>query len=340
MERAYWSSTDIRRLFRLDERIKSPNTLYNAEKRGEIPQAERVARGSVLARLWRVNQLPEIGLRFGFLGAPTGQIIICIYTPKGGVLKSTLAYNLAKILALHGIKTLIVGLDVIQSSITNYALPPKSYESLEELDKQPEYFGLYHHFFEKVPLSNIILPTSLPTLDIIPETPELQHLIIKLLTMPRREFLFKEKLVPQLPHQVIIFDNGPGWNLLVESSLAAANSVVVPMGCEIEAYKSIDKNLEVLFDYRDDAQIEWDNFFQVATLLDSTKISRQIKDAYIKKYTDNIITPPIRRNPKGQEARAANLSIFEYAPTSELAQDYYSVTTEIWQRILEKNRGS
>jgi chromosome partitioning protein len=336
MERMYWSSTDIRRLFKFEERIKSLNTLFNAEKRGEIPQAERVARGSVLARLWRLEQLPLIGQRYGFLRAPTKQVVISIYTPKGGVLKSTLAYNLAKILALHNIKTLIVGLDVIQSTITNYALPPKFYESIEELDKQPEYSGLYHHFFEKTPLSEIILPTALPSLDIIPETPELQHLIIKLLTTPRREFLFKDKLIPQLPYQVIIFDNGPGWNLLVESSLAAANTVIVPMGCEIEAYKSIDKNLEVLFDYKTDAKLEWDNFFQVATLVDSSKISRQIKDAYIKKYIDNIITPPLRRNPKGQEARAANMSIFEYAPTSELAQDYYSVTLEIWQRILEK----
>lgn len=340
MERAFWSSTDIRRLFRIDDRIKSLNTLYNAEKRGEIPQAERVARGNVLARLWRLEQLPEIGSRFGFLQAPNGQIVICVYTPKGGVLKSTFSYTLAKILALHGIKTVVVGLDVIQATITNYALPPKQFQSIEELDLIPDYVGLYHHFFDKMPLSKIIMPTSLPTLDIIPETPELQHLIIKLLTTPRREFLFKEKLIPHLPHQVVIFDNGPGWNLLVESSLAAANTVIVPMGCEIEAYKSIDKNLEILFEYRDNAQIQWDNFFQLPTLIDSTKVSRQIKDAYIKKYAEYIITPPIRRNPKGQEARAANQSIFEYAPNSELAQDYRAIITEMWQRILEKSMGT
>jgi len=112
MEKTHWTSSDIQKLFRLDERIKSRQTLFNAEERGEIPTAARLARGKHQIRQWSIEQLPEIGSRFGFLQKPKEQQFICVYTAKGGVLKTTLAYSLARILALNGIKTLVVGLDI------------------------------------------------------------------------------------------------------------------------------------------------------------------------------------------------------------------------------------
>lgn len=333
MERLHWTSADIRRLFQIEERFKSNNTLFNAEKRGEIPQAERIARGSIAARAWRLDQLPKIGAHFGFLEPPTSPLVISVYAPKGGVLKSSFAYNLAKIIALHDIPTLIVGLDVIQGSITNYALPTKNLHSIAELDQLDNYKGLYHYLIEKVDLNKIIIPTSLPTLDVIPETPELQNLVIKILTMPRRELIFKERLIPHLPHKVIIFDNGPGWNQIVENSLSAANTVIVPLGCEFEAYKSLDRNLEILFEYEEAAKVQWKNMFYIPTLLARNNISQTIYAAYVQKYKDHLIPCPIRDSIKAQEARAVNQSIFEFAPTSDIAQDYYTVVKELWRRI-------
>ena len=106
MEKSHWTSSDIQKLFRLDERIKSRQTLFNAEERGEIPTAARIARGKQQIRHWTLEQLPEIGSRFGFLKKPKEPQIICIYTAKGGVLKTTLAYSLARILAINGSKRL------------------------------------------------------------------------------------------------------------------------------------------------------------------------------------------------------------------------------------------
>lgn len=45
MEQVDWTNSDIRKLFRMDERYKSIQTLYNAEDRGEIPLAKREPRG-------------------------------------------------------------------------------------------------------------------------------------------------------------------------------------------------------------------------------------------------------------------------------------------------------
>ncbi len=66
MEFRGYSSMDLHHLFRMEERFKSQQVLANAESRGEIPRANRIARGKKEIRKWAPDQLPEIGKRFGF----------------------------------------------------------------------------------------------------------------------------------------------------------------------------------------------------------------------------------------------------------------------------------
>ncbi|MBP9726704.1 MAG: ParA family protein [Gammaproteobacteria bacterium] len=333
MEKKFWSNTDLHRLFRLDTKVKSRQTLLNAEERGEIPKANRVARGSTLVRQWTLDQLPEIGARFGFLKKPNKQQIICVYTAKGGVLKTTLAYSLARILALNGLKTIVIGLD-IQCSITDIALPPSEVESLDDFKNQ--HLGLYHHLFDKVPLDKIIQRTALPTLSIIPETTDLNVLEKKLRLESRREYLFKDKLVPQLQeYDVIIFDNGPSWNQLIENALTTSNSIISPIGCDIGTYQALQTNLNTLFEFQTAMKLDWDNFFLIPTLLEKTKLSQQIYGAYLNQYAEKVLPTPIRRGVKGQEAILLRQSAIEHDPKSPLAQDYFELTQELWNRIIE-----
>lgn len=327
-EKSGWTNADIHKLFKLDA---SRQTVLNAEERGEIPKADRVSRGRHQVRQWRLEHLPQIGEKFGFLKKPTQQEVICIYTAKGGVLKSTLAYSLARILALNGIKTLVVGLD-IQCSITELALPQKHIETLDDLD--PE-LGLYHVIREGAPLSTVIKKTSLPTLDILPETTGLNVLEKCLRNEPRREYVLQEKIVKPLKgvYDVIIFDNGPSWNQLIENALTAATTVISPIGCDLGTYQALTTNLSTLNEFQEAMKLEWNNFILVPTLLEKTKLSSQIYGAYLNKYGDKVTHTAIRRAVKGQEALVLRQSAIEYDPTSSLAQDYYEVTEEIWDRI-------
>lgn len=325
-----WTTGDIQKLFRLEG--KTRYAIFNAEEKGLIPVAERVSRGTTQVRSWKVEQLPSIGEHFGFLKKPKKQIVICIYTPKGGVLKTTFGYNLARTLALNGIKVLVAGLDIAQSSMTGYALPSKSIESLEDLESED--LGLYHFFFDKKGVKDIIKHSSLPTLDVIPETPHLNLLERKIGVEVNREHFIKSKLMQELQdYDVILFDNGPSWNKLVENSLNASTVIISPIGCDIEAFKSVDKNLSMILEFQNAIGAKWDHLIQVPTLLEPNKLSQQIYGAYLKNFSETIIPIPIRRSIKGQEARAYHECVMEHDPTSNLADDYYKAITEIWNRI-------
>lgn len=338
MEKLSWSNSEIRKLFRMGSRYKSVQTLYNAEERGEIPKAQREPRGKVLARYWDITILPVIGKKYGFLKKVSNdQKIVCKYQQKGGVLKTTSTYNDARVFALNGLKTLVIGLDP-ELSITDIMLPPREVLRLDDVENDK---GLYHFFTEGESISNVIKPTSIPTLDIIPETHELVLLDKWLAHEKRREYVFKDKLLPFLSeYDVILFDNSPTWNHLVENSLVVADSVVMPLGCNLLAYNASATNMENIYEFQDVMKLTSQNIIMFSTLLDRNSLSQQINGTYLTSYAENIISTAIRRSVKYEEALLSKQSILEYAPSSVPSEEYYQFVLEEWYKINDNNPDS
>ncbi len=328
---AKWTSTSVTRLFHLDEKMKSRQTLLNCESKGDIPTAERIKRGSTDVRVWSTEQLPEIGRKLGFLDRPKAQEVIAVYMSKGGILKTTLAHNLARVLALNGIKTIIVGLD-IQMSITETLQPAIELDSLEDYNQ--DYFGLYHYLYHKVPLEKIIRKTDLPTLDYIPETTELNAVEKQLRHESRREYVLQDKLIPKLSdYEVIIFDNSPSWSCLIENALTASQHLISPIGCEINSYRALRQHFEFITSYSELMRFKWKSLSLIPTLLEKTKLSQQIYGAYLTENSKDIIATPLRRSVKGNEASLLGLSVVEHDTNSALAQDYYDLIKKVWLKI-------
>lgn len=332
MQDEKWMTADLLKVFRLKERGRSPTSIFGAEQRGEIPKPGRIARGRISARCWETKDIPAIGRRLGFLPELPEQEVICVYTAKGGVLKTSMAFAIARLCALNGLKTLVVGLD-IQCSITDLMIPRKEVERLEDVTEET-CAGLYHLFYEGFPLSRVIRKTAIPTLDLIPENPEINDLERRMRSEKRQEYIFADKFMSYLSkYEVVIFDNGPSWNLLVENSLVASNTIVAPAGCDLGTYQALKTNLKRIHSFQRIMKINWSNFFLVPTLLEKTKLSQQIYAAYVNLYRSNILEKPIRRAIKGQEAHLMQKSVVEHHPKSPLASDYYEMMAELWMRI-------
>jgi len=336
MEQLSWINSDIRKLFKMDTRFKSIQTLYNAEERGEIPLAEREARGKVLTRIWKLDQLPEIGKRFGFLKPPSEQKILCTYMQKGGVYKTTTSYNRARTLALNGVKVLLIGLDP-ECSITDIIIPQQELSRLDEFEQGK---GLFHFFVENISLGDIIRPTSLPTLDFIPETHDLVKLNKWMTHEKRREYIFQDKLIPFLAdYDVIIFDNSPTWNHLVENSILVSSAVIMPLGCTLLAYNASATNMQNIWDFQEVMKLADQKLIMFSTALERSSLSQQINATYLTRYIDYMISTPIRKSVKWEEALMSKQTILEYALGSPPAEEYYHLISEEWARI-NGNRGN
>jgi chromosome partitioning protein len=329
-----WTPNEIARIFRI---TKTKTSILRDEANNIIPKAERVNRGKSLVRVWNKVDLPAIGKIYGFLKPPNHTQIISIYTAKGGVLKTTLSYNLARILSLNGIKTLVIGLDV-QCSITDLLTNQPEVGSIDEIIHLP---GLYEAantstkdvFF----INNIIQHSDLPTLDFIPESINLNFLEQKIRDEKKREYFITRLIEPiKNKYQVIIFDNAPSWNFLIQNSLVASNIVISPIGCDIGTYRSVSQNIGIINNYKKEMELHWSHFIIIPTLLEKTKISTQIEAQYKIMYPELITNTSIRRAVKGQESVLKNASIIETDPNSPLAYDYYETLIEVWGKILEE----
>jgi len=324
-----WTTNEIFKLFRIK---KTKTSFYNDEAKGLVPEAKRKARGTTFVRTWSLNQLPLIGEKYGFIKKPDGQKVISVYTPKGGVLKTTFAFNLARILALHNIKVLVIGLDV-QGSITSNLMEEQG--SVTSIDDIQETKGLYAASLSKetggCPIEDVVNISSISNLHYIPESPTLNLLEQKIRDMPRREFYLEKLLKPiRQRYDVIIFDNSPSWNFLIQNSLAIATDVISPISCDIETYKALAQNIELINNFKVNMELDWNSFTLIPTKLERTKLSSQIEAQYRRSFSEIITNSSIRSATIGQESSLEQVSVIELDSKAPLAEDYFDVIHDVW----------
>lgn len=316
------------------------STLIKAEDNGNIPSAKREQSGSVQRRAWTIDQLPEIGEKYGFLKKPTTPAVISVFTTKGGVLKSTLSLNLARMAALHNIKTCIIGLD-LQGDITaslGFENGIDEDSSLEEAnDILSNIYGLYDYERGDVSLESLIHKSDIPTLDFIPETPEL-HLLDKMIgTKNRREFWIKDFVTKPLlkNYDLLIFDCSPNWNNLVTNAIASCDLLVSPLECKINNYRNYPAFKFFVEAFKNETQLSFAHLYVPTRLSPTRKLSKEIRNWYLKN-TPNCISSAIKESIKGEEAMAKFISLPEHAPTSLDAQEMRQVIMEIWDALQQR----
>ena len=153
------------------------------------------------------SELPYLGKHIGFLPDLEKSKVMSVFVTKGGVLKTSLTLNIARMAALHGVKTLVIGLD-LQGDISTALgyqrdIDGDSFESaVEKIDSTQ---GLADVFMKRCDLEDVIVGTDLPTLDLIPETPELVALEQSLIHKAKRESWLKENVISPLREQYDLF---------------------------------------------------------------------------------------------------------------------------------------
>ena len=334
----HFKPKDVLNLFEIKQITKQ--SLINYEEKGDIPKASRETTTKIATRYWTTDQLPAIGEKFGFLKKPKTPKIFTTYSQKGGGLKSSLTHTMARMLALHNIKTIVVGADS-QKSISMLLKKEAEVEDFAQL-KQKKELGLYHFLFEGASIDEVIEKTDLPTLDFIPETPEISFLERKLRNeMPRKEYVFQDKLIPKLlmkGYQAILIDCSPTWGSITEASITASQFVLCPIEAYTGGYFVVDYNLKNIREFCEAVKHELDSLFLIPTLTDSSKLSSQINAHYLNTYPDIVVPYSIRRSVVGAECGFLNLSPIEHNPTHQLADDYRKVLSYVWDKVLATER--
>ncbi len=160
--------------------------------------------------------------------------IVALANQKGGVGKSTTSINLAAALAFQGERVLIVDLD-----------PQGNATSGLGVDRSQLAQSIYDVLLGETPVEDVIEPTSVRDLFVLPATIDLAGAEIELVSVFSRELRLRNALKDvEGQYDFVLIDCPPSLGLLTVNALAAAQEVLIPIQCEYYALEGLSQLLK------------------------------------------------------------------------------------------------
>jgi chromosome partitioning protein len=250
--------------------------------------------------------------------------VIAIANQKGGVGKTTTAINLGACLAVAEKRTLIIDIDPQGNAtsglgINRGELERSTYDVLVEGTSLPEATLSEVHF---------------PYLDAVPSTRDLVGAEVELVNVSDRELVLRRAMTAVRDrYDYVLVDCPPSLGLLTLNTMAAADSVLIPIQCEFYALEGLSQLLNTvrLVQRNLNPQLEIDGV--LLTMYDKRlNLSKQVADEAKEYFGDRVYETPIPRNVRLAEAPSFGKPIVLYDILSAGAQAYLSLAREIMKR--------
>ena len=252
--------------------------------------------------------------------------IISVANQKGGVGKTTTAINLAACLALSGQKVLIIDIDPQGNASSGLGV------NLRESQK-----GIYELLAGNASLDQVIYPTEIDTLKIIPSNVDLAGAEIELVGRDHREKILSMALNGvNAEYEFIVIDCPPSLGLLTLNALTVSQSVLIPMQCEYYALQGLSHLLKTLQRIKKSINPNLKVEGILLTMYDNrTLLTSQVENHVKKYFSEFLMKTIIPRNIRLSEAPSHGKPIVLYANRSKGSDSY----VELAQEVIQQTKG-
>jgi chromosome partitioning protein len=258
--------------------------------------------------------------------------ILAVANQKGGVGKTTTAINLATALAATGAEILLLDLDPQGNASTGLGV-----------SRQDRRNGTYALLIDGATPADVIQPSFVPNLSLIPAESDLAGAEIELVGEDRREFRLREALQraggPRKDFSHVLIDCPPSLGLLTLNALVAADAVLVPLQCEffaLEGVSQLTRSIDMVRRSLNPA-LRLDGI--VLTMFDRRNNLSDLVAADARSFFGNqVYETMIPRNIRVSEAPSHGKPVILYDYRSPGAQAYIRLATEFLRR--ERSRAT
>jgi chromosome partitioning protein len=254
--------------------------------------------------------------------------VISIANQKGGVGKTTTTAALAQGLSEYEKRVLLIDWDPQASLTITMGFNPENlkrtgYDVLASTIKNDG----------STSIRDVIVPTSNPSIDLVPANIELSQAQLDLVGAFTRELVLKEMIEPvRKSYDFILVDCLPSLGLLTINALAAADEVIIPLQADFLAMKGLTLLLSTIIRIKD----KINPALEISGILFTMTSSRTLHCKEVIEVTRRAFGDRIRvfdtlipSTVRVKEAPAAGESILTYASNSNGANAYRLLTKEV-----------
>jgi chromosome partitioning protein len=247
--------------------------------------------------------------------------VIAIANQKGGVGKTTTAINLGAGLAVAERRTLVVDMD-----------PQGNATSGLGLDRAGLRGSVYDVLVDGEGVAEVLVErVHFPCLDVLPANQDLVGAEVELVGRARRELVLRSMLEPvRDAYDYVLLDCPPSLGLLTLNTLAAADTVLIPIQCEFYALEGLSQLLNTVRLVQQNLNPGLEIEGVLLTMYDQRlNLSRQVAAEAKEYFGSRVFRSVIPRNVRLAEAPSFGKPIALYDILSAGAQSYLALAREI-----------
>ena len=258
-----------------------------------------------------------------------GLRVLVVANQKGGVGKTTTAINLGTALAAVGERVLLIDSDPQGNASTGLGVGRAQRKTT-----------LYDVLMGEKPLTEAVVHTAVPGLDLTPSDPDLTGVELELGNQPRRSYRLRDALRAireRADYTYVLIDCPPSLNLLTVNALAAADAVLVPLQCEFFALEGLTQLLRPIDLVRGSLNPKLEIQGVVLTMYDRrNSLSGQVANDVRAHFGETVYQTVIPRNVRVSEAPSFGKPALVYDLKCAGSQAYLKLAREVVLRERER----